>query len=88
MSWWTGKEVVVAYFTVQGLRNPKRDTKTILIGEDGDTVGVFGIYFKLSSQNFPKWKSPLSFIMAWFSAEIQIQYYQLPQTYETKYNKK
>jgi hypothetical protein len=88
MCWWTGKEVAVAYFTVQRLHNPKRDTKTILTDEDIDTVGVFGIYFKLLSQNLLIWNIPPSFIMAWLSAEIQIQYYQLPQTYETKYNKK
>jgi len=80
--------VFVAYFTVQRLCNPKRDTKTILTDEDRDTVGVSGIYFKLLSQKFPKWNGPPSFIMVWFWAEIQIQYYQLPQTYETKYNKK
>lgn len=79
MCWWTGREVVVAYFIVQILCNPKRDTKTILIDEDIDNVGVFGIYFKLLSQNLPKWNSPPSFIMAWFSAVIQIQYYQLPR---------
>jgi len=47
-------EVVATYFTVQTLCNPKTDTKTILTDEDRDTVGVFGIYFKLLSQNFLK----------------------------------
>jgi hypothetical protein len=41
--------MVVAYFTVLRLCNPDRNTKTILIDEEGDNGGVFGAYFKLLS---------------------------------------
>lgn len=44
MCWWTGKEVVVAYFTVQILCNPKTDTKTILTDEDRHCGSVWNLF--------------------------------------------